>query len=506
MIRMPIVKSVCSVLVVLVCGLLLTFNPAQAQQGKIRVAQSVDVLTLDPSANTAAFALNVYQNVFGHIAVINANGSVSPSVAASWTAENDAKVWTVKMRPGMKFHNGEPVTVDDVVWTLQYILGNPKSPVRAYFRAVTGVEKIDNSTLRITVNTPFATFARTMSLASIMPQQAYEDLGPEGFAVAPIGSGPFMVKEWVKDDFLELEAFGDYWEGAPSVKTVVFRPMPSEASRAAALASGDIDIVPVLPPPLVDSLSRVDGVKIVRVPSNRVIFMAYNTNNAPLDSVKLRQAMLHAVDREAITSKLLRGLGIPIGQLAPPVTFGHDPSLGVPAYDPDMARRLVQESGYDGKPILFQYPNNRWAFADQTAQALVGYLGDVGINLELQSMEMAALFPLWLANELPSMYLFSMGLSVLDADLLLNLEYESATMHSYWSSPEVDQLALEQRATTDLDKRRAIFAKIWQIDRDNAVFGPLYNEIHAYGMRDCVNWTPRPDERLPFKGATSTCE
>jgi len=89
------------------------------------------------------------------------------------------------------------------------------------------------------------------------------------------------------------------------------------------------------------------------------------------------------------------------------------------------------------------------------------------------------------------MYLFSMGLSVLDADLLLNLEYESATMHSYWSSPEVDRLAVEQRAETDPDKRRAIFAKVWQIDRDNAVFGPLYNEIHAYGMRDCVSRSPK---------------
>lgn len=489
----------------LVCGLMIAWSPAAAQQGTIRVAQSSDILTLDPSQNTAAFSLNVYQNVFGHIAVINADGSVSPNVAESWTAEKNATVWTVKIRPGMKFHNGDPVTVDDVIWTYNFILGSAKSPVRPYFKAVTEVEKVDNSTVRFTVDAPFSTFDRTMSLASILPEKAYKDLGPENFAVKPIGSGPFKVKKWVKDSFLELEAFNDYWEGAPKVKTVIFRPMPSEASRAAALASGDIDIVPVLPPPLVDSLSKADGIKIVKVPSNRVIFMAYNTNNAPLDNVKLRQAMLHAVDRETITSKLLRGLGIPIGQLAPPVTFGHDPSLGVPTYDPEMARKLVKESGYDGKPILFQYPNNRWAFADQTAQALVGYLGEVGIEIKLQSMEMAALFPLWLANELPSMYLFSMGLSVLDADLLLNLEYESDTMHSYWSSEEVDRLAMEQRAETDLDKRRAIFAKIWQIDRDNAVFGPLYNEIHAYGMRDCVNWTPRPDERLPFKDATSTC-
>jgi peptide/nickel transport system substrate-binding protein len=489
----------------LVCGLIIAGSPATAQQGKITVAQSVDVFTLDPSKNTAAPSLNVYQNVFGNLSEIEATGLIAPSVAESWNAEKDATVWTFKIRSGIKFHNGDPLTVDDVVWTYRTILDDPKSPVRSYLKAVVAVEKVDDRTVRITTKSPFSTFGRQVSLVSIMPQKAYTEIGSEQFSVAPIGSGPFKVKKWVKDDFLELEAFSDYWEGAPSVKTVIFRPMPSEAARAAALAAGEIDIVPVLPPPLVDSMSKMDGINVTKVPSNRVIFIAYNTNTPPLGNIKLRQAILHGIDRETITSKLLRGLGIPIGQLAPPVTFGHDPSLGVPKYDPDMARKLVKESGYDGKPILFQYPNNRWAFADQTSQAIVGYLDEIGIKLKLQSMEMAALFPLWIANEIPSMYLFSMGLSTLDADLLLNLEYESKTMHSYWSSEEVDRLAMQQRAQPDQELRKKIFSKIWRIDRENAVFAPLYNEIHAYGVRDCVDWTPRPDERLRFKKAKSTC-
>ena len=480
-------------------------NEATAQSGIIRTAQSVDVLTLDPSKNTAAFSLNVYQNVFGHLAVIERDGSVGADVAESWKAENDATVWTFKIRPGMKFHNGDPVTVDDVVWTYQKIMADTRSPVASYIKAVTAVEKIGSDSVRITTNTPFATFDRTVSLVSILPQRAYTDLGEEKFALKSIGSGPFKITEWVKDSHLNLEANTDYWGGSPKVKTVVFRPMPSEAARAAALSTGEIDVVPVLPPPLVDSLSRQPGIKIVKVASNRVIFIAYNQNTKPLDNVKLRRAILHAVDREAITTNLLRGLGNPIGQLAPPVMFGHDPSIDVPTFDPEMARRLVKESGYDGGQILFQYPNNRWAFADQTAQAIVGYLKDVGIDLKLQSMEMAALFPLWLSNKIPEMYLFSMGISIMDADLLLNLEYESETMHAYWSTPEVDRLAKEQRAQTDPAKRKEIISKIWRIDRENAVFAPLYNEIHAYGIRDCVDWTPRPDERLLFKDASSTC-
>ena len=501
--RSPIYSAIAAAGLAL--GLLMAGSPAVAQTGKISVAQSVDVLTLDPTQNTAAFSINAYQNIFGHLTLINADGSVSPNIAESWTIEKDATVWTFKIRTGMKFHNGDPVTAEDVRWTFQHIFDSAKSPVKRYFKAVASVELVGDDSVRFTISTPFATFDRQVSLVSIVSKKAYTGMGAEKFALQPVGSGPFKVKKWVKDGYLELEAFDDYWEGAPKLKTLIFRPMPSEASRAAALASGEIDVVPVLPPPLVDSLSKQPGINVQKVASNRVIFLAYNQNNKPMDSVKLRKAMLHAVDRKTITEKLLRGLGIPIGQLAPPVTFGHDPSLGVPKFDPEMARRLVKESGYDGSPILFQYPNNRWAFADQTAQALVGYLNDVGIKTELQSMEMAALFPLWVGDKIQGMYLFSMGISILDADLLLNLEYESATSHAYWHTDEVDRLAKEQRASADPNKRKEILAKIWRIDRDNAVFNPLYNEIHAYGVRDCVTWTPRPDERLQFKDASSTC-
>jgi peptide/nickel transport system substrate-binding protein len=497
-------KVLAAGLVMLLAGSLVG-TEATAQSGTIRTAQSVDVLTLDPSKNTAAFALNVYQNVFGTLAVINRDGSVGADVAESWKAEKDNTVWTFKIRPGMKFHNGDPVTVDDIVWTYEKILGEAKSPVRSYIKAVAAVEKVGSDSVRITTKTPFATFNRTVSLVSILPRKAYTDLGEKKFALKSIGSGPFKITEWVKDSHLNLEANTAYWGGSPKVKSLVFRPMPSEAARAAALSTGEIDVVPVLPPPLVDSLSKQRGVKVVKVVSNRVIYIAYNQNTKPLDNVKLRRAILHAVDREAITTNLLRGLGVPIGQLSPPVMFGHDPSIGVPKFDPEMSRRLVKESGYDGSQILFQYPNNRWAFADQTSQAIVGYLGDVGINLKLQSMEMAALFPLWLSNKLPEMYLFSLGISIMDADLLLNLNYESETMHAYWSTPEVDRLAKEQRATTDPAKRKDLISKIWQIDRENAIYAPLYNEIHAYGIRDCVDWTPRPDERTLYKDATSTC-
>jgi peptide/nickel transport system substrate-binding protein len=217
-----------------------------------------------------------------------------------------------------------------------------------------------------------------------------------------------------------------------------------------------------------------------------------------MSNLKVRLAVNHAIDRDAITGKLLRGMGEPLGQLATPPIFGYDPSIKPPKYDVALAKKLLQEAGYKGEKILFQYPNNRWAFAEQVAQAIGGYLGAAGLNVQLQSMEFSAFFPLWVANKLPALYMFSMGITILDADLLLNLEYETGTSHGYWTSPEVDELARKQRAEKDPEKRKQALSRIWQLSLDNAAFAPLYVEIQAYGVRDGVAWSPRPDERLIF--------
>ena len=200
-----------------------------------------------------------------------------------------------------------------------------------------------------------------------------------------------------------------------------------------------------------------------------------------------------------IATKLLRGLGKPVGQIPAPVLFGYDPSVAPTRYDPELAKKLVAESGYKGEKIVFQYPNNRWAFAEEVAQAVGGYLKTVGIQAELQSMEFSAFFPLWLGNKLGSMYMFSLGITVMDADLILNLEYESGSSHGYWVNAEVDALAKQQRAETNPQVRKEILGRIWRMSQQNAWFAPLYQEIQAYGISDRVKWAPRPDERLNFE-------
>ena len=479
---------------------------APAYASELVVSQSADVLTLDPVLNNSSLATNVYFNVFDQLTIINSDSSIGPRIAESWEVNDDATEWTFKIREGMTFHDGSKVTADDVIGTYQIILDNPKSPNRAYLNTVKSMEKIDEHTVKITLAAPFAIFDRQTSLISIIPVKHYQSVGSDGFSAAPIGSGPFKVSEWVKDGHIQLEAFQDYWKGPATVDRVQVRVVPSEPARAAGIASGEIDIVPLLPPPLVASLSNIPDMKVEKIDSNRTVYLGYNTQvEGPLADLRIRKAIDHAIDRKMIAESLLQGLGIPSGQIAAPVLFGHDPNTLPTEFNPEEAKRLLAEAGYDGQPIEFLYPNNRWAFAEQTAQAIAGYLTKAGIKVEMKPMEFSAFFPLWLGNKLTGMYMFSLGLTTMDSDVILNLEYESGTGHGYTFTDEIDALGKAQRAMTDPEERKAALAKIWKISQDTVMFSPLYTEVQAYGIRDCVDWKPRHDERLYFHEATSTC-
>jgi len=474
--------------------------PARAGDSQLVVSQSSDVLTLDPSASTDPISLNVYKNVFDQLTDIAADGSVAPLLATSWTSTDQSKVWTFTILKGVKFHDGSALRVEDVVWSYRKIMDDPKSPVRAYLTTVQNVEAIGDDQVRFTLSVSFAPFPRQVSLISILPEKIYKERGGE-FGTKPVGSGPFKVTEWLKDDRLVLEAFAGYHGEAPKIPRVIFRPVPAEATRASGLLSGDLDIVPLLPPSLIDTLARASGIHVEKVHSNRILYLGFDVENPLLKNVKLRRAIDYAINRDAICRGLLRGLGTPEGQVVAPVTFGYDKDIAPTAFDPAKARQLVAESGYAGEPIPFQYPTNRYAFGQDVAQAVAGYLKTVGVNVQMQGMEYSAFFPLWLGKKLTGMHLFSYGPSIMDADLPLGSLYETGPARGKWSNPEVNDLIKQQRAESDPQKRAALIGKVWKISKDEAPYVILYNEIQAYGIRNGVNWKPRPDERLIFDKA-----
>lgn len=480
--------------------------PFAATANELVVVQGSDVLTLDPSANSASVSINVYLNIFDQLTEIMDDGELGPRLAKSWDTNDDATEWTFHLVDNARFHNGEPVTSADVAWTFQKIMDDPKSPLRSYLSEVKSFEATDPLTVKVQLKQPFVTFGRQVSLVSILPHDYYTSVGAEKFSDAPIGSGPFKVQEWLKDSHVTLVPNPDYWNGVAKIDKLTFRAIPNEASRIAGLIAGEIDIVPALTPPMVATVDGEPGIKVEKITSNRTIYLGFNMQKDPvLGDARIRKAIDHAIDRNTITNILLKGLGVPTGQIPAPVMFGYDPTLGFTPYDPEAAKALLAEAGYDGTPIPMEFPTNRFANAPLVAQAIEGYLNAVGIKVDMRPMEFAAFFPLWLGNKLEHMYLFSLGITIMDADLILNLEYESGVSHGYWRNSEIDELALKQRASTDPEERKAIMGRIWRLSQDAAAFVPVYSDVQGYAMRDCAGWTPRSDERLNFLNATSTC-
>lgn len=472
-----------------------TFAPPVSAQssGKVTVAMPSDVPSLDPTIDTSPIGLNVRLNVYDQLTEISADGKIMPRLAVSWEASPDALTWTFTLRDNAKFHDGKPVTADDVLWTYNKIMADTKSSVRTYLSKIKSIEKLSDHKLRIILLEPFAPFDRQVSLVSIVSKEAFERLGATQFNQTPIGSGPYKVVRWVKDDRIELEAFADYWDGPAKVKNATFRPIPAEASRVATLLSGEIDVVPMLPPALAERLNNSAGTKAQKVDSHKIIYLGYDVTNGILGNLDFRKAVDSAIDREAIASKLLRGFGKPIGQVVAPVSFGYDAAVAPTKYDAELAKKLLQNSGYKGEKVVIQYPSANFNSTDEVVQAVAGYMKAVGINVELQGMEYTAFFPLWAGRKLNSMHAFSYGPTTLDADLPLTSLYETGRSRGYWSDAKVDELIRAQRAEPHADKRKALITQVWKISKENVVYSPLYTETHVWGIRDRVRITPRPD-------------
>ncbi|KQQ74853.1 hypothetical protein ASF70_02845 [Rhizobium sp. Leaf321] len=463
-----------------------------AAPASVSVALPGDFPGLDPSKDTSPLGFNYRLNVFDALTELQRDGQMNPRLAESWTVSPDLLEWTFKLRQNVKFHDGSPFTADDVVFTVERILNDSKSPVRTFIKLVKTVEKVDDNTVKFTLSAPYGIFYRQISYVNIMSKTYFDKVGDQGYATKPVGTGPYQLVEWKKDDRMVLKANESYWRGAPAIKDATLRPIPADASRVSALLTGEVDLVPALPPSLMAQVKASPDLNVGIAPGFRVIFVAFNVNKPPFDNPLIREAVDKAIDRPAITDKLLRGLGKPTGIMVPPMNIGYDSSLAPTKYDPAAAKALVEKSGYKGEVISIQYPNNNIVMANEVVQAIAGYMTAAGLKVEIKPMEFTAFFPIWLQSKVDSMYLFAFGSSQYHAESVLTTMYEEGS-HAYKVDKEIDRLLKEQRTVTDVDKQKKLLVQAFRISNENRYHLPLYDEMQAYGVKKTVGYNPWPD-------------
>jgi peptide/nickel transport system substrate-binding protein len=450
--------------------------------------------TAERNASTTAWQL------YDSLVWFNDDGKIVPALAESWDVSEDALEYTFHLRQGVAFHNGELFNADSVVFSWERA-ASADFEYSNLWQQPKSVEKIDDYTVKVTLEEPNALFLSTVADNwSMIPPVYFEEVGQEGFDAHPVGTGPFEFVEWVKGDHITMKANLDYWRGAPKIETVIFRPIPESATRVAAIQTGEVDIVHRLSSEEAQSLLGVEGVKVIKYPQARIYYVAFNNLTTGLDQptmdAKVRQAMNYAVDVDAIIDALFDGFAKPaIGYVAT-YELGYDNAEPF-GYDPDKALELLEEAGYpDGFAMDMACPAGAYTHFEEVCEAIAGYLGDVGIDATLEIMESGHYWDLEATKELPP--LFGDSWSAVGGEAYRRLIGALGGMdssYSSWSDPEIDRLLDEIKMTADQEARAALYEELQVYMREDPPFIYLYEPITFEAVNTRVQeYKPRSAE------------
>ncbi|MCI0478665.1 MAG: ABC transporter substrate-binding protein [Anaerolineales bacterium] len=436
----------------------------------------------------------------------------------------EPKVWEVKLRKGITFHNGDPFTAADVKFTFERLIKDsaieyPKphiSPRKSLIEPLERVEQIDEYTVRMHLSAVHPDFVSGLFSQEIVPKKYIETVGTQGYLKQPIGTGPFKFVQGELTGPIILERYAGYHGGpvevppvgAAFVDKVIFQIIPEASARMAALQKGEVDIAIAVPPQMVAQLKANPNIKIKTAPGTTVYTIDLNTSQPPFNDARVRRAMNHAVDLGGIVTKLFEGYAIPLaGPLGVHNQF-YDKDLKPYGYDVKKAKDLLAEAGWkdtngdgildkDGKPfsVVLDVPPTHHK---DVAEAVANQLAAVGIEAKVRLWESAALTDAIKKNE-RIMYAMSFGDARGDPYSAFDYLYRTgdANNRAKYSNPQVDKLIESGRTEADPAKRRAIYLEAQRIVYNDAPTIFAYQLIKVEATRARVqNWEPNPTDRI----------
>ena len=407
-----------------------------------------------------------------------------------------------KLRPGVTFQNGEPLTADAVKFTLDRVLDPAaKSPTASYINTIAGVDVVDPLTVRIRTRAPDPLIPTRMSRypAYILPPLYTKQVGADQFARKPIGTGAYRVTEFVPDDHVTMQANPGYWRGKPPIDTVVWRAIPEATARVAALMSGEVQLIESVPAELAPSLASAADLDVVQVKhGGLVIYLGLKTAAKPLDDPRVRQALSLAIDRRTIVAELLKGFASLTGTQVGPSDFGYKEEP-VPAYDPAKAKALLAQAGYpDGFAIQMQAPRHYLSSAE-VGQVIAQEFDAIGVKAALEAPEWSVYAQQVPAGKQAPIYMLAWGSTqTLDADAAIYPIFHSNQPYSTIALPEMDKLLDESRNSIDPQRRSEALAKAQDLAVTEVPVLTLYQEDAIYAKRKTVSFAGRPDARIPL--------
>ncbi|MCB0210829.1 MAG: hypothetical protein KDJ52_15935 [Anaerolineae bacterium] len=461
----------------------------------VRILVENEVRTLDPylMVNTHPEG-SIASHIWDTLTVLNANLQVEPHLAESWRIVNNV-TWEVKLRPGIKFHNGEPVDSRAVAFSVERSMNLPNTTETfAADVALDTVNIIDDYTIEFVTREPIVNFPYHLAFLEILPPTYYAETDPVQLGSAPIGSGPYQLAEntWRSGNAVTLLAFDDYWQGRPVTPQITFETVASSNERLRQLQSGEAQLITDLPPMRPEQWGA-QGSRLEAIESSQKMFIGIRAEEgSPLDDNRVRQALNHAVDVDHITDLLLEGYGEKYGSWVYALADEAPDAWG---YDPDLARQLLTEAGFaDGFTTTLRTPSGFYYRDVDIATEIARQLQEVGVHVEVSKETNSSIYmrELLQDNTAP---LFLLGLNSfgdpMEDAMSLVPGYPYNPIH--WQSTEYTNLISSAETNFNESSRLRLLQQAQSIAYEQAPIIGLWKMYDFYGVDNTLDWTPRPD-------------
>jgi peptide/nickel transport system substrate-binding protein len=407
----------------------------------------------------------------------------TPSLAESWSLAKDGVTYEFVIRKNAKFHNGDPVTAEDVKFTFERYKG---SGAKLLKERVKEIQVVASNRVRFVLKEPwpdFMAFYGTSATGAswIVPKKYIERVGEDAYKKAPVGAGPYKFASFTPGVELTVDAFPDYWRKAPSVKRLVMRSIPDESTRAASVKTGEVDLAYLFGGAIAQDLQRTPGIRVVAPLLYGVYWLDFLDQwdpKSPWHDRRVRQAASLAIDRNAINQAEMLGLGKPAGAFVPP-EFDFALKMEPPAFDPKRAKQLVVEAGFP----------NGFDAGDLTplppytslGEAVGGYLQAIGIRTQVRTMERATFLSNWREKKVRGLLIGATGAAG-NAAARLEPFFTKSGIYAYGTRPEIDDLFQRQANEPDRNKREAILHQIQKIVSDQVLAAPIFQQAFLWGV------------------------